>query len=127
MILDDLFPKSSFHIKEVKNKILIFQKKVNAYVTISGYVNEKDSKEVLSGVSIEHSGSNSSIISNAYGFYSLQVSKGLQELNYASLGYQTIQKHIELKNDTIIDVQMQPITEQLEETVHHCKFKCSTK
>jgi hypothetical protein len=79
------------------------QKKI---YTISGYVKEKGSGELLIGVNIYLKGTQTGTVSNNYGFYSLSLPEQDIELVYSYVGFQTQIKHFHLDKDTLINVRL---------------------
>ena len=79
--------------------------------TISGYIKEKGSSELLIGVNIYIKGTQTGTVSNNYGFYSLSIPSKKIILIYSYVGYQPIEKTIELKKDTVINIKLIPSVE----------------
>jgi hypothetical protein len=57
-------------------------------VTLSGYIYDRKSGEALNSVTISCKELNKSTASNAYGFYSITLPKGIYEINFSLIGYQ---------------------------------------
>jgi hypothetical protein len=75
--------------------------------TISGYLRDKKTGEVMIGASIFAKGASIGAITNAYGFYSLTLPKGNYEIIFSFLGYQNISRSIELNEDKIISTELE--------------------
>lgn len=83
--------QKGFHLKFIYlllflfifNVDLIAQKKY----TISGYIREKGSRELLIGVNIYIPGTQTGTTTNNYGFYSLTLPEGQYKLMYSYVGY----------------------------------------
>ncbi len=76
----------------------------NKKITISGYVKEKGSEELLIGVNIYLEGTQIGTVSNTYGFYSLTIPAQKANIIFSFVGY---------KSENL------PITEQSQSMVHH--------
>ncbi|MFI5172634.1 MAG: TonB-dependent receptor plug domain-containing protein [Chitinophagales bacterium] len=79
--------------------------------TISGYVTEKSSGEKLINAAVFNSIDRKGTISNEYGFYSLTLTTGNIELNYAYVGYATYKSKFYLNNDTVINIALEESNE----------------
>ena len=69
--LDYLFKGTDIKYAEFQNQILLSKSTGNKKFTISGYVNEKGSKELLVGVPIYIPEIKNGTTANAFGFYSI--------------------------------------------------------
>lgn len=75
--------------------------------TLSGTLKDGQTGETLIGASIKAEGKiNNATVSNAYGFYSLSLPTGNYTLFLSYVGYQTEIKKINLKADTIININL---------------------
>jgi len=83
--------------------VLLFSQKKH---TISGYVKEKGTGELLIGVNIYIKGTQTGTVSNNYGFYSLTLPEGKVNLTYSFIGFQPVIKNIDLRHDTMITVYL---------------------
>lgn len=79
--------------------------------TISGYIREKGSGELLLGVNIYIQGTQTGTVSNNYGFYSITLPEGNVNLTYSYIGFDKVVKHIFLVKDTILNVNLDNINE----------------
>ena len=75
-------------------------------VTISGHITDAKSGETLIGASIYDANSKKGSLSNAYGFYSLTIPKGVVNLSYFFTGYTLNHQSFDLTKDTIINVRI---------------------
>jgi hypothetical protein len=75
-------------------------------VTISGHITDAKSGETLIGASIYDANSKKGSLSNAYGFYSLTIPKGVVNLSYFFTGYTLNHQSFDLTRDTIINVRI---------------------
>lgn len=83
--------------------------------SISGYVREKESRELLPGVNIYVPTLKLGAITNNYGFYSLSLQEGEYDVHYSFVGYEPVIQHIKLDANQSVNVDLIGIT--LEEVV----------
>lgn len=86
-------------------------------VTISGHITNAKSGETVIGASIYDSYSKKGSLSNAYGFYSLTIPKGLVNLTYFYTGYTSNRHLFDLTKDTIINIRINESVELKEVVV----------
>jgi len=84
---------------------------------LSGTVSQTGSNETLIGVNVLIPKFNTGAITNEYGFYSITLEKGVYEVVYSSLGFQTVVKNVDLNKNTRIDILLSESTETLDEIV----------
>ncbi len=74
---------------------------------LSGYVKEQGSGENLVGVNIYLKNQpDLGTVSNAYGFYSLSLPEGAYDFVFSFIGYNTLEKNINLNANRQLDVEM---------------------
>ena len=83
--------------------------------TVSGYVKEADSGELLPGVTVYVSQLKTGTTTNLYGFYSLTLEEGTYSFVYSFVGFQSVTKTVDLDKDTELSVDLGTTTELLEE------------
>ncbi len=83
--------------------------------TVSGVVTSAEDGSPLPGVSVVVKGTTIGTITDTDGKYTLEVPGSAQELVFSFVGYKTVVVPIE--NKTVINVEMQPASEQIEEVV----------
>lgn len=76
-------------------------------ITVSGYLLDASSGESLVGGVIEVAGAGIQTASNNYGFFSLTVPAGRHTLCFSYVGYQRIEKTMNLGTDTVFNVNME--------------------
>jgi hypothetical protein len=97
---------------------------VNAQFTISGTVSDNKTGETLIGaiVSLENNpkigGS-----TNTYGFYSLSVNEGIQEIKVRYLGYEDFIQKVEVKSNIRLNISLIPKGKKVKEVVVSSKKK----
>ncbi len=85
-------------------------------VTLSGSVKDKTNGEDLIGVNVlvkELPGTGAA--SNVYGFYSVSLEPGTYTIIYRFVGYQTIEETVELTQDVVKNMELEPESAILEE------------
>ena len=85
--------------------------------TISGYIKEELSGELLPGVTIYIPSLNTGVITNGYGFYSMTLPAGDYELVFTYVGFEGVRQPIKLDKDLVMDQFLKPSVVALEEVV----------
>lgn len=85
--------------------------------TISGYLKNATSGETLIGASVYVPTLQTGATSNVYGFYSLSLPAGSYTLKYSYVGHKPVEKQLDLRENTAINIELSPIEELLEEVV----------
>lgn len=85
--------------------------------TVSGYLKDAKNGEALIGVTVYKKGSQVGTSTNAYGFYSLTLPKGMDTLMFSFIGYKTIQKAVNLQASQTINMELEEEGKELEEVV----------
>lgn len=80
----------------------------NNQFTISGYVSDVETGEKLLNANVYETQNLTGTISNTYGFYSLTLPQGKYTVVFSYVGYQTIQKEIDLQADFTLNVDLAP-------------------
>lgn len=75
--------------------------------TISGYVKDKETGEVLIGVNIYNRDLHLGTTTNAYGFFSLTLPSNSYDLVFSYIGYKDFLKKINLEKDEVIIIEME--------------------
>jgi len=83
--------------------------------TLSGYVKDRSTGEVLIGANIYIKGNSFGTISNGYGFYSLTLLKGTYQVVYSFVGYRDITREIILENNISETVEMETANKEIPE------------
>ena len=74
--------------------------------TVSGYVKDSASSEVIVGATIYEATTNSVVMSNEYGFFSLHLKQGTYTLECSSLGTKTQTQDIQVSDNTHVDFRL---------------------
>lgn len=97
--------------------LTIFTSFAQEKFTLSGTIIDNKNNETLIGVNIFIPALKAGTTTNEYGFYSLSVPKGEYEIEISYIGYQTIQKHISLNQNTKSNFSIKEGGEELQEVV----------
>lgn len=85
--------------------------------SISGNIRDAANGEDLIGAGVIISGTRTGTITNAYGFYSLSLSKGTYLLVFSYIGYRKKQVQVELSEDTRLNIDLDLDAEEISEVV----------
>ncbi len=85
--------------------------------TISGYIREEATGEMLIGATVYVDQAQTGAVSNLYGYYALSLPPGTYNLSWSYIGYQTVKKTVKLDRDLTIDVDLQSSEQVLDEVV----------
>ena len=83
--------------------------------TLSGYVKEKGSGELLIGATIYAPAVEIGAVSNTYGFYSLTLPAGAYDIIISSVGYLPKKENVDLNQDITLHVSIEAFTQELSE------------
>ncbi|WP_066632370.1 TonB-dependent receptor [Labilibacter marinus] len=86
-------------------------------VVLSGHVKDAASGELLIGATIYFEELKTGTISNLYGFYSYSVTPGSYQVKVVYLGYQTIEKTVDISANTTLNFELSEETESINEVV----------
>ncbi len=85
--------------------------------TVSGYIKGAEDGEALIGAGIYVEELKTGATSNVYGFYSLTLPQGKYTLKFIFLGYQTQIKTIDLKENMVLNAELEEEARQTKEVV----------
>jgi hypothetical protein len=74
--------------------------------TLSGYIRDAETGEELIGANVVIEKLNTGATTNAYGFYSVSLPFGKYVVTYSYIGYETIEKVIDLSDSKAINIEM---------------------
>ncbi|WP_025765040.1 TonB-dependent receptor [Dyadobacter tibetensis] len=83
--------------------------------TISGYVKDRSNGEGLIGVSVYVREAQTGVTTNTYGFYSITLPAANYTLIYSYIGYERIEKSVDLNADQTLNIELGAESEQLKE------------
>ena len=131
-VISSLCKKLRANYSIIDNTVILVPKKESETqeeekLTISGFISDKESGEVLIGATVSLKGTNRGVITNEFGYYSLPLKAGYYSLVYSYIGYEqlglietltkSIKKDVELElgaidlPDVIVD---QPLSNKLD-------------
>ncbi|SHL43104.1 Outer membrane receptor proteins, mostly Fe transport [Chitinophaga jiangningensis] len=106
-VLSTIFQGSGIEIAAVNGKIFLLRDiSGTQYYTISGFVKEKNSDEAIIGASIYDPVTRKGTISNAYGFYTLQVPDSCTQVVFSHVAYETVLQPLPPPDDGQLDIYM---------------------
>lgn len=111
-ILDQIFAGKNIEYIELNNQIIFRKKeKKSTKRTISGYVKEKGSGELLLGVNIYSPALQVGTSTNTYGFYSLTIPASQDSITiiYSYVGYQSISINLAIDEPIEKNVDLAPM------------------
>lgn len=82
--------------------------------TISCYVSDQETGELLIGANVYEKESLTGGSSNLYGFYSMTLAKGKHTVVASFLGYQNFEKEIDLQENVRLDIELASLARNLE-------------
>jgi hypothetical protein len=91
--------------------------------TISGVVTDVKTGETLLGATVYVKNTSIGTVTNQYGFYSLTITSGKQDIVFSYIGYETIVKSIDLIDDMSLNFGLGESTGVLDEVVIKTKDK----
>ncbi len=86
-------------------------------VSISGVVSDQNNGETLIGATVYVQGTDIGTTTNEYGFYSLTMDAGNYTIVYSYVGYESIEKQVQLSGNTKINVELSDGALEIEEVV----------
>jgi len=82
---------------------------------ISGHIKDAETGEDLIGATVYIKEIGSGTITNSYGFYSINLAKGTYSLKYSYIGYETVERTVELSAGVTLDIELPVKRSQLNE------------
>ena len=98
----------------ILNFNLIFTQKS---FTISGYIQDSDSKELIIGASVIVQELKIGTITNSYGFFSLTLKEGNYNLNFQNLGYENESLNLILDKNISLNIFLKEYVDSLDEVI----------
>lgn len=93
------------------------EKNLPGNVTITGYINNKDTRERVSGVTVYVQKISAGAISNEHGFYTLTIPRGVHILKFSFIGMREKTVNLNLYGPGELNVDMNSVLIPLKETV----------
>lgn len=85
--------------------------------TVSGYITNKDTKEPIPGVTVFVQELSAGTVSNAYGFFSLDLPRGFHQLQFSFIGLRPRRVSLNLNGSGELNIDMTSVMIPLKETV----------
>ncbi len=85
--------------------------------TISGYIKDGETGEELIGATVFVKELGTGTVTNVYGFFSLTLPNGSYNLKFSYVGFQDVEKQIDLTENTKFDIELPTNSKVLEEVV----------
>lgn len=106
-VLNDIFNQTKLQYKQIGNQITIFKSQNNQQlVKLSGYIINKQSKEKLIGAKLYFKEIGQGCISNAYGYFQINLPKGQYHYQAISLGMMTKNDSIIIDSDMLVNIEL---------------------
>ena len=108
-VLKLIFDNTNIDRKIKRNHVILTLRKTGSpvrKVTISGYVTDIASSELLIGANVYDIKSGNGTASNEYGFFSLTVPEGETALRFSYIGYAAETKKIKLQKDERLNIKL---------------------
>ena len=93
--------------------------------TVSGYVKDSASSEAIVGATIYEATTNTAVISNEYGFFSLHLNQGAYTLECSSLGAKTQTQDIQVSGNTRVVFRLPSQSYDIDKVVVHANQQTS--
>lgn len=117
-VLDQLLLGRNTIYRAVGNQIVFQPKKdVPRKITVSGYVSNSKSSERLIGCVVYDSTSRVGIVTNAFGYFNLTLSKGEHVISFQQLGYTSKSMPVDLSRDTTVAIKLQEMSFKLKDVI----------
>lgn len=86
-------------------------------VSVSGYITNKDTKEPIAGVTVFVQELSAGSVSNAYGFYTIELPRGFHQLQFSFIGLRPKKISLNLNGPGEMNVDMTSVMIPLKETI----------
>ncbi len=97
--------------------LCLFLKTYSQNSTVSGYIKDAGSGEALIGATCYIPDQQTGVTSNQYGYYSLTLPKGVHQINFSFIGYETQTLRVDLKENKTLNVLMPEDSKQIGDVV----------
>jgi hypothetical protein len=84
-----------------------FNARAQEKVTLNGYIKDAKNGEELIGVTIYIPELKAGTVTNAYGFYSITISKGVYDMQFSFVGYKTVKLNLNLTKDELRNIELE--------------------
>ncbi len=97
----------------IENQIVLNfpeKKEPEKYYTLSGFIRDRSTGEHLIGATVAIAGTASGVVTNAFGYFALQLQAGKHELHCSYVGFELGMLAIEIKQNKTINVALKPVS-----------------
>lgn len=95
-LLEEITRQTNLHFKPIKDKTFLIKRIKREKVWLSGYCKDRYGKP-LEGANIAILGKKCGVISDADGFFKIEVEQGTHEIFASYVGYETLQEDLEVE------------------------------
>ncbi|MBN4072420.1 TonB-dependent receptor [Crocinitomix catalasitica] len=107
VILDEILKGTSITYKEIGRQITIYEiSSDEESAVLSGYIRDNESGEELIGAKIFFPEHKVGVISNSYGYYSIELPKGPTTFFISSVGMLKIRDELNIENDMVLNFNL---------------------
>lgn len=85
--------------------------------TLSGTLTDGSTGETLIGATVSVKSTGRGVSTNEYGFYSISLPKGEYEFTFSFIGYNKVEKTVDLSTDQKLNLELKPTSVELDEAV----------
>ena len=93
----------------------LFSNSISQKISLSGYVKDVEDGEDLIGVTVYVRELNQGTVTNAYGYYAMNLPVGDYTIEYSYIGYETQPKKVSLKQGQTLNIELKSESKQLKE------------
>jgi hypothetical protein len=93
------------------------QVRTSDFFVVKGYIRDAENKESLIGATVAAQPGGNGTISNSYGFYSIKLKEGSYRLAISYIGYEKVQREINLDQNLDINIDLVQGKTNIEEVV----------
>lgn len=111
IVLNRMFHNTDISYKIKGNNVILSKKTVRKKIIISGYVSEEGNGEAMIGAIVRDKSSDRSTMTNAAGFYSIQLNPGTADITVSFPTFKTINIKKDVLSSTKIDFKMTELTD----------------
>lgn len=116
--LVNLLHQHNIDYKMIDNQIVLFRSRTKArQFYLTGYITDSKNTEVIVNGAVYVTDLGIGTISNNYGYFSILLPEGSHRIRTNSLGYLTNDTVINLKKDTVCQIELSPVSYQMNEII----------
>ena len=93
----------------------LFPNSISQKISLSGYVKDVEDGEDLIGVTVYVKELNQGAVTNAYGYYAMNLPVGDYTIEYSYIGYETQPKKVTLRQGQTLNLELKSESKQLKE------------